>query len=213
MKLKINTGIRFVSLVLCFTLFLSSSTYASDSTNSINNTNENNMVDVILDSSNDRYIVVSIPKDQADAYRHQIETDPDFREAEIESAIGTTDTVSRTLPTGKILFQKKLNKKAIKKAVNAVSGQGAFEKWYQIARLSMGVAEIKKLVKLTKKANIFVLSADILVTAISYAKQQRKDWWMQAYIDIMENRISAVRYTIIENTTEYPKIWRVFERI
>lgn len=77
----------------------------------------------------------------------------------------------------------------------------------------MGVAEIKKLVKLTKKANIFVLSADILVTAISYAKQQRKDWWMQAYIDIMENRISAVRYTIIENTTEYPKIWRVFERI
>lgn len=36
---------------------------------------------------------------------------------------------------------------------------------------------------------------------------------MQAYIDIMNKKISAVRYTIIENTTEYPKIWRVFERI
>lgn len=29
----------------------------------------------------------------------------------------------------------------------------------------------------------------------------------------MNKKISDVRYTIIENTTEYPKIWRVFERI
>ena len=38
-------------------------------------------------------------------------------------------------------------------------------------------------------------------------------WWKEAYRDIINGKISAVRYTIIENPTEYPKIWRVFERV
>lgn len=212
--MRYDKGIRLTSLILCFTLMLSVSTYAAESTPGfVSEEIQNNMVDVVLDSSNERYIVVSIPQDKAEEYKNQIETDREFREAEIESALGATDISSRALPPGKILHQKKLNKKAIKKAVDAVSGTGSFANWYQAARFYMTIAEIKKLIKLSKKASIFALSADILVVAISYTKQQQKNWWMQAYINIMNKKISAVRYTIIENTTEYPKIWRVFERI
>lgn len=214
MKTKMNKRIRLTSLILCFTLLLSVSTYAAESKPDIVSQDiQNNLVDVVLDSSDERYIVVSVPQDKAEEYKNQIETDQEFREAEMESALGAADTSSRALPPGKIVYQKKLNKKAIKKAVDAVSGTGAFANWYQAARLSMNAAEIKKLIKLSKKKSIFALSADIFVAAISYIKQQQKDWWVQAYIDIMNKKISAVRYTIIENPTEYPKIWRVFERI
>ncbi len=111
MKTKMNKRIRLTSLILCFTLLLSVSTYAAESTPDIVSQDiQNNLVDVVLDSSDERYIVVSVPQDKAEEYKNQIETDQEFREAEIESALGAADTSSRALPPGKIIYQKKLNK-------------------------------------------------------------------------------------------------------
>lgn len=59
----------------------------------------------------------------------------------------------------------------------------------------------------------FILAADILGTLVQWAQQEREAWWKEAYKDIINGTISAVRYTIVQSTTEYPKVWRVFERI
>lgn len=72
---------------------------------------------------------------------------------------------------------------------------------------------ITKLLKLGKWSSIFVSAANLLCSIISDTQQRQKTWWTQAYIDILEGNIRAVRYTIVQNTTEYPKVWRVFEYI
>ena len=75
MKTKMNKRIRLTSLILCFTLLLSVSTYAAESTPDIVSQDiQNNLVDVVLDSSDERYIVVSVPQDKAEEYKNQIET-------------------------------------------------------------------------------------------------------------------------------------------
>ena len=73
MKTKMNKRIRLTSLILCFTLLLSVSTYAAESTPDIVSQDiQNNLVDVVLDSSDERYIVVSVPQDKAEEYKNQI---------------------------------------------------------------------------------------------------------------------------------------------
>ena len=176
--------------------------------------NKENMFDIILiDSTDDHFIVVSIPESEAESYQKRLESDPEFRENEIQQALGGTSADSRALPPGHIEYQSYMYKRDIKAAVDAASGSGTFDKWLTGLGWTVTAASIAKLIKLSKRANIFMLSADILRTLAQWAQQEREAWWKEAYKDIINGTISAVRYTIVQNTTEYPKIWRVFERI
>lgn len=89
--------------------------------------------DILIDSIDDYFIVVSIPESEVESYQKRLDSDPEFRKNEIQQA--------------------------------------------------------------------------------QWAQQEREDWWKEAYKDIINGTILAVRYTIVQNTTEYPKVWRVFERI
>lgn len=164
-------------------------------------------------STDDHFIVVSIPESEAESYQKRLESDPEFRENEIQQALGGTSADSRALPPGHIEYQSYMYKRDIKAAVDAASGSGTFDKWLTGLGWTVTGASIAKLIKLSKRDNIFMLSADILRTLAQWAQQEREAWWKEAYKDIINGTISAVRYTIVQNTTEYPKIWRVFERI
>ena len=70
------------------------------------------------------------------------------------------------------------------------------------------------MLKIGKVSTCAALAATLLGAAISDAQQERESWWVQAYIDIVNGVIRSVRYTIVQNMkSEYPKAWRVFERI
>lgn len=174
------------------------------------------MRDILLLSEDDCFIVVSVPESEADAYQKRLETDPAFREKEIKEARQATNPEqksSRTLPPGIVDYQSYLYKEDIKKAVDAGSGAGSFDRWGTALGWAITAADIAGLIKLTKTANIFLLSANILGTLAQWAQQERQEWWETAYADIIAGRITAVRYSIIQSNTEYPKAWRVFERI
>lgn len=174
----------------------------------------NAMKDILLASTDDYFIIISIPESKAKEYELKLKTDAQFRMKEIQGVLGQMLTDTYALPEGHIEYQSYLYKKDIKAAVDSASGTGTFDKWYTALGWAVSAADISGLIKLTKQANIFILSADILVTLAEYAQQEREAWWNQAYADIINGSISAVRYTIVQNTkSEYPKVWRVFDRI
>lgn len=171
------------------------------------------MKDILIDSTDDHFIVVSIPESEAESYQKRLESDPEFRENEIRQALGGTSADSRALPPGHIEYQSYMYKSDIKAAVDAASGSGTFDNWLTALGWTVSAADIAKLIRLSKRDNIFILAADILGTLVQWAQQEREAWWKEAYKDIINGTISAVRYTIVQSTTEYPKVWRVFERI
>lgn len=200
---------KLISLILCLSLLCSSMTFAAETPQ---NSDSQNMTDILISSTDDYFIVVSIPESKAAAYQERLKYDSEFRENEIQQALGNS-TVTRALPPGHIEYQSYMRKKDIKKAVDKASGSGSFDNWLTSLGWVVSASDIAGLIKFSKKANIFLLSADILGTLAQWAQQQRTKWWKKAYRDIINGTISAVRYTIVQNTTEYPKIWRVFERV
>lgn len=203
---KILALLLSISLILCLpiSVFAAEMQQSSDS---------EEMKDILISSTDDYFIVVSVPESEAEAYQERLESDPEFRESEIQAALGSTSVSSRALPPGIIDYQTYLYKSDIRKAVDKASGAGTFDKWLAGLGWAVEIADIAGLIKLSKTANIFLLSANILGTLILWAQQERQEWWEAAYRDIINGDITAVRYTIIQNNTEYPKAWRVFERI
>lgn len=201
---------KLISMVLCLSLLSPTFAFAAETKQT---TNLPNMQDILIDSTDDHFIVVSVPESEAEAYRNRLESDPEFRENEIKQALDNSSVTSRALPPGNIEYQSYLYKSDIKAVVDAASGSGAFDNWLTGLGWVISTADIAGLIKLSKKANIFILTADILGTLAQWAQQEREEWWKEAYKDIINGTISAVRYTIVQNTTEYPKVWRVFERI
>lgn len=201
---------KLISLILCLSLLCSTVAFAAETKQA---TDSPNMKDILIDSTDDHFIVVSIPESEAESYQKRLESDPEFRENEIRQALGGTSADSRALPPGHIEYQSYMYRSDIKAAVDAASGSGTFDKWLTALGWTVSAADIAKIIKLSKKDNIFILTADILGTLVQWAQQEREAWWKEAYKDIINGTISAVRYTIVQNTTEYPKVWRVFERI
>lgn len=203
---KILALLLSISLILCLpiSVFAAEMQQSSDS---------EEMKDILISSTDDYFIVVSVPESEAEAYQERLESDPEFRESEIQAALGSTSVSSRALPPGIIDYQTYLYKSDIRKAVDKASGASTFDKWLAGLGWAVEIADIAGLIKLSKTANIFLLSANILGTLILWAQQERQEWWEAAYRDIINGDITAVRYTIIQNNTEYPKAWRVFERI
>lgn len=203
---KILALLLSISLILCLPI----SVFAAETQQSLDS---EEMKDILISSTDDYFIVVSVPKSEAETYQARLEADTEFRESEIQSALGSTSVFSRALPPGIIDYQTYLYKSDIRKAVDKASGAGTFDKWLAGLGWAVEIADIAGLIKLSKTANIFLLSANILGTLILWAQQERQEWWEAAYRDIINGDITAVRYTIIQNNTEYPKAWRVFERI
>lgn len=203
---KILALLLSISLILCLPI----SVFAAETQQSMDS---EEMKDILISSTDDYFIVVSVPKSEAETYQARLEADTEFRESEIQSALGSTSVSSRALPPGIIDYQTYLYKSDIRKAVDKASGAGTFDKWLAGLGWAVEIADIAGLIKLSKTANIFLLSANILGTLILWAQQERQEWWEAAYRDIINGDITAVRYTIIQNNTEYPKAWRVFERI
>lgn len=201
---------KLISLVLCLSLLCPTVAFAAE-TKQI--TESPNMQDILIDSTDDYFIVVSIPESEVESYQNRLDSDPEFRKNEIQQALGKSSATSRALPPGPIEYQSYMYKSDIKAVVDAASGSGAFDKWLTGLGWTVSAADIAGLIKLSKKANIFIFAADILGTLAQWAQQEREEWWKEAYKDIINGTISAVRYTIVQNTTEYPKVWRVFERI
>lgn len=170
------------------------------------------MIDICLVSNVDYYIIVSIPETEADEYQERLNNDLAFREKEIQDALRNT-TNTRALPSGTIEYQSDMDLDDIEAAVDAEAGLGVFLDICTCAGWAFEAADILEILKLSKKANVFVFAADILGTLVSYTQSKRVEWWNQAILDICNRKISAVRYTIVQNTSEYPKVWRVFERI
>lgn len=175
-----------------------------------------NMVDILLSTDDNRFIVVSVPESKAAAYQERLETDPVFRQNEIQTALmsiyGSQDS-SRELPPGIIEYQKYMYKGDIRNAVDAYAGAGSFDEWFRGLSWFVKAADVAGLIKLANAGTIFALSADLLGTLMKWAQQERQEWWETAYADIINGTILAVRYTIIQSNTEYPKAWRVFERV
>lgn len=201
---------KLISLVLCLSLLSSTVVFASEMKQIAE---PSNMQDILIDSTDDYFIVVSIPESEVKSYQKRLDSDPEFRKNEIQQALGKYSTTSHALPPGPIEYQSYMYKSDIKAAVDAASGSGTFDKWLTALGWTVTAADIIDLIKLSKKANVFIFAADILGTLAQWAQQEREDWWKEAYKDIINGNISAVRYTIVQNTTEYPKVWRVFERI
>lgn len=201
-----------VSLILCFTMLCPAVTYASEN-EKINLNNFEEMKDIIINSATDYYIVVSVPIEKAEMYQKQLENDSEFRESEIDEVLASLDTDSRAYPPGRIISQTYMHKKDIKKAIDKASGTGTFDKWISGIGGAATLADIVGLIKLSKTANACIFAAQLFSTLVQWVQQQQEKWWKEAYRDIINGKISAVRYTIIENPTEYPKIWRVFERV
>lgn len=171
-------------------------------------------VDVLVYSDESHLIYASIAEEDVLAYQEKLSTDSAFARAQIKEALSALDIQSRSLPEGIIEYQSYMYRSDIENAIDAVAGQGTFTSvltlWGGVATSGF-IQEVFKLGKVTTAAS---LAATLLGAALSAAQQEREDWWVQAYIDITNHVISAVRYTIIQNTTsEYPKAWRVFERI
>lgn len=102
----------------------------------------------------------------------------------------------------------------IEAAVDSYSGYGTFAKFMTAAGWAITAADIAKLVKLAGKSNVFIFAANILGTLVQWAQEEREAWWNQAFRDICNGKITAVRYIMIQNIkSEYPKIWRVFQRV
>ena len=157
------------------------------------------MKDILIDSTDDHFIVVSIPESEAESYQKRLESDPEFRENEIRQALGGTSADSRALPPGHIEYQSYMYKSDIKAAVDAASGSGTFDNWLTALGWTVSAADIAKLIRLSKRDNIFILAADILGTLVQWAQQEREAWWKEAYKDIINGTISAVRYTIVQH--------------
>ena len=201
---------RIVSLMLCLFLLCSTVTFAAEAKQP---SSLANMQDILIASADDYFIVVSIPESEVQSYKTRLASDPTFHMNEIQQALSSSSAASRALPPGPIEYQSYMYKDDIRSAVDAASGSGSFDKWLAAIGWTVSVADIANLIELSKMQNIFLLSANILGTLVQWAQQEREEWWKEAYRDIINGTISAVRYTIVQSTTEYPKVWRVFERI
>ncbi len=172
------------------------------------------MVDVLATEDTAHLIYASVPKSLAGEYQARLKNDKAFLEQQTTEALGSSVRTSRTLPDGPIEFQSYLYESDIEAAVDAAKGEGTFFSVIQNAGGVIDAALALKLVKLAGYNTFSSLAVAVLLASLSAAAQEREEWWTQAEIDILKHVISAVRYTIVQNmNSEYPKVWRVFERI
>lgn len=206
--------VKLVSLILCVSLMIPNVVFAAKPQEDLAAAGkQSDMVDVLLESDEECYIVVSIPADEAKEYKKKLKEDREFHKKEIQMARESVNPNTRALPPGHIEYQSYMYKSTIQKAVDAYSGAGTFLKWANRVGKYVSVKSLSELLKSGGWTDVFKAAAKLLCTTLLDTQQRQQTWWTQAYIDILEGKIRAVRYTIVQNTADYPKVWRVFEYI
>lgn len=169
------------------------------------------LVDVVVYQDDDQSIMASVPRSDLAAFEEQLK-DPVYRQAQIDMARAAADpSNARVLPEGHILSQQYLGEAEIEEFVDAAGGRGTFDFLVGsgVAITAATVANLLAKVDTTGAG----LAASIFVTGLMYMAAQQESWWTTSYIKILKGEISYVRYTIIENPHDYPKVWRVLDRI
>lgn len=196
---------KVLSLLLAFAIFSSTASFAASVP-----TSQEKMTDICLVSTEDYFVVVSVPESKAVAYQERLESDREFFQTQLQEATRSSEYPGYP---GRVVFEKYMYKEDIKKEVDAAAGAGAFYRFLSGISGAITSDHIRKLLHLAKVPNIYKFIANVLLSSIIEAQQQREDWFNQALIDILENKIRALKYVIIENVTEYPKIWRIYIRV
>lgn len=97
--------------------------------------------------------------------------------------------------------------------VDTNGGYGTYADYVSKIGTSFTAADMLGLIKLTGCANAVLLGASIFAIAYGEAANESEQWWLEAERALCNGTISGIRYTIVQNSTDYPKVWRVFERI
>ncbi|RUT58202.1 hypothetical protein C1148_10375 [Clostridium botulinum] len=202
MRFKMKpVAILFMALLLSISVPLTA--FASTST-------KNSLVNVVVSDSDAKTIIAQVPKEHVAEYKEKLKN-PDFKQEQINMMNGSTRTLpARALPEGKIITQKYLDRSDVKRAYEAVQ-PGAFESI--IIDLGAGAA-LGQIMKALNASNAWTLTATVVAWAVEYIRIKPQDWWTQSYIMLLENRISCVRMSHIENLKPtYPAAWLILERL
>ncbi len=173
---------------------------------------EPKMVDIELTITDNYGVVVSVPEDKAEEYRQRLESDPEFRQLEIDTALSFTSPSRYTRPEGHIECQKYMYEKDIKAVVDAYSGGGVYNKWKEACGYVISTLDIFLITKAGCK-KVIDFTESIMQLGIAIVSSYEEAWWTESHRQICNGEISAVCYLIIQSTVEYPKAWRVFERV
>lgn len=167
------------------------------------------MTDVLIYETEDKLIYVTIPTDQVDAYMDRIQNDPAFLQSEINEVL----SYGMSRAYGAILFEEFMYKSDIEAQVDAWSGTGTFINYLSDFGGVLPYSQIDILVGMTGLGTACEVGCTILCCALSVGAAYQESWWKTSLQYIVNGDITAVRYRIYESTTEYPKVYRVFDRI
>lgn len=170
---------------------------------------DDGMTDVLIHATEDKLVYVSIPTSQVNDYIHRIQNDPAFLQNEINQVLSSE--VSRGY--GAILFEEYMYRSEIQAQVDAWSGTGTFINYLSDIGGELPYSLVDVLVGMTGLGSACQLGCTLLLCALSDGASYQESWWKTSVQYIVNGTITAVRYRIYESTTEYPKVYRVFDRI
>lgn len=169
------------------------------------------LVDVVVYQDDDQSIVASVPRSDLAEFEEQLK-DPAYLQAQIDMARAAADpSNARVLPEGHILSQQYLGEAEIQEFFEAAGERATFD-FFLANTTSITTTAVGALLKKVKTTAVG-LAATVFITSLSYMASQQESWWTTSYVKILKGEISYVRYTIIENPHDYPKVWRVLDRV
>lgn len=200
---------RFLSLFLALvmSLALAAPAFAASAVE------EPQMVDIELTITDDYGIIVSVAEDKAEEYRQRLESDPEFRQSEIDTALSFLSPARYTRPEGIIEYEKYMYEDDIKRVVDKYSGGGVYNKWKETCGYIIDTLDILDLITKAGCKKVIDFTEKIMQLGIAIVSSYEEAWWTESHRQICSGEISAVCYLIIQSTVEYPKAWRVFERV
>lgn len=200
---------KVLSLLLAFAMFSSTTSFAANVP-----TPQEKMTDICLVSTEDYFVVVSVPESKAAAYQERLASDREFFQAQLQEATRSSEFSEYPGYPGRVVSEQYMYLSDIEREINNTKQQADyFSKWMRDIRGVVTVAKWSRFLKSTAIATGTKLATYVFNALFSWARQHEEDWWLEAQTDIINGRIRAVKYVIIENVTEYPKIWRIFVRV
>lgn len=172
------------------------------------------MTDICLVSTEDYFVVVSVPESKAAAYQERLASDREFFQAQLQEATRSSEFSEYPGYPGRVVLEQYMYLSDIEREIDNTKKQaGYFSAWMDGINGLVDIADIAGLLKATGIKDGINFATFLFDIAFSIARQQEEKWWLQAYADLANGDIRAVKYVIIENVTEYPKIWRIFARV
>lgn len=198
--------VRIFALLLCVSLMISlcpAQVYAAETDAG------DEMTDVLIYENDEKLIYATIPSNKVDAYMDRIQNDVAFLQSQINEVL----SYSMSRGYGAVLLEQFMYKDDIKAQVDAWSGTGTFINYLSDLGGILPYAQVDVLVGMTGLGSACEVGCAILCCALSVGASYQESWWKTSLQYIVNGNITSVRYRIYESTTEYPKVYRVFDRI